>query len=99
METCPLFLRGDIDLANADGLLTTLRSAAGQQSGEVLIDCMDLTFIDVAGLRAVIMAQSELAQQGRDLYLIHPSPFLVHVLEVLDFSCLLRPSLASTRTD
>jgi anti-anti-sigma factor len=90
MEPCPLFLRGEIDIESADGLLTTLRSVVGQQSGEVPVDCMDLTFIDLAGLRVLIRVHRELAEQGRHLHLIHPSPFLIRVLNILDFNYLLR---------
>jgi hypothetical protein len=32
MEPRRFFLRGEIDVANADGLITTLRGAAGQAS-------------------------------------------------------------------
>ena len=53
---------------------------------------MDLRFIDVAGLRAVIKVHRELAQQGRNLYLVHPSPLLVRMLENLDLNYLLRPN-------
>jgi anti-sigma B factor antagonist len=91
MKPCPFFLRGEIDIANADGLLTTLRSVAGQHSRAVLVDCMDLTFIDMSGLRVFIRVQSELAQEGRDLYLLHPSPILARMLEVLDLTYLMRP--------
>jgi anti-anti-sigma factor len=72
-------------------LITTLRSVAGQQSGEIVIDCMDLTFIDIAGLRALIQVHSELAQQARELPLVHPSPFLTRVLQLLDLTYRLRP--------
>jgi anti-anti-sigma factor len=91
MEPHRVFLRGEIDVANADGLITTLRRVAGQGSGEVVVDCMDLTFMDAAGIRALILVHSELAQQNRDLCLVHPSPFLARVLQLLDLTYLLRP--------
>lgn len=90
MEPVSFFLRGDIDIANAEGLLTTLRSVAGQQSGAVVVDCMDLTFIDAAGIRTFVRVHAELAREGRDLRLVHPSPILARVLEVLDLTHLVR---------
>jgi anti-anti-sigma factor len=91
MDTNTFFLRGDIDLSNADGLLTTLRSVAGLHSGVVEVDCMDLTFIDAAGIRVLILVHAELAQEGRDLVLVHPSPILTRMLQALDLTYLLRP--------
>jgi anti-sigma B factor antagonist len=91
MDRNTFFVRGDIDMANADGLLTTLRTVAGMHSGDVEVDCMDLTFIDAAGLRSLIRAHAELAQEGRDLIVVHPSPMLTRILQVLDLTYLLRP--------
>jgi anti-anti-sigma factor len=91
MEVCRFFLRGEIDVSNADGLLTTLRRVAGQEPGDVVVDCMDLTFIDAAGIRALIRVHRELAQEQRDLRLVHPSPVLTRMLQVLDLTYLLHP--------
>ena len=91
MEPCQFFLRGEIDVANADGLLTTLRSVADKQPGPFVIDCMDLTFIGAAGIRVLLLLHAELAQQNRDLRLVHPSPFFTRLLQVLDLTHLLRP--------
>ena len=99
MEPCRFFLRGEIDVANVDGLITTLRSVAGQQSGELVIDCMDLTFIDAAGIRALIVVHAELVQQDRDLCLVHPSPFFARLLQLLDLNYLLSPSAIAAAPD
>ena len=88
------FLRGEIDVANADGLATTLRVAA--QNGDLVVDCMDLEFIDAAGIRALTTVHGELAQQGRHLHLVHPTPTLARVLEILDLSYLLKPVSEAT---
>jgi anti-anti-sigma factor len=87
MET--FFLRGEIDDANADGLATTLRSVASQQSGDLTVDCHDLAFIDAAGIRALLLVRSELAQQHRGLRLVHPSPMLTRLLDRLGLTYLL----------
>ena len=89
MEPPHFFLRGEIDVASADGLLTTLRSVAGRTAGDLMIDCMDLEFIGAAGISAVIVAHGELLAQGRCLCLVHPSPFFKRVLAVLDLSHLI----------
>ena len=99
MEPCRFFLRGEIDVANAEGLITRLRSVAGQQSGEFEVDCMDLTFIDAAGIRALIVVHSELVEQDRDLFLVHPSPFFARLLQLLDLTHLLRPSAVTAASN
>jgi anti-anti-sigma factor len=90
MAPCRFFVRGEIDTANADGLIRTLRRIAGQAPGEVVVDCTDLTFIG-AGIRALVLVHSELAQQNRDLRLVHPSPLLTRLLQILDLAYLTRP--------
>jgi len=99
MDPNTFFIRGEIDVSNADGLLTTLRSVAGLHSGDVAVDCMDLTFIDAAGIRVLILAHAELAQEGRALYLLNPSPVLVRILEVLDLTYLAKPVQESVDSD
>lgn len=93
MAPCRFFLlRGEIDVSNADGLLTTLRSTAGQHStATLLVDCTDLEFIDAAGIHVLVAMQRELATQGRELRIIHPSPILGRILRALDFEWLLSP--------
>jgi anti-anti-sigma factor len=101
MDPRTFFLRGEIDLANADGLATTLRSVAGQQSGDLIVDCHDLAFIDAAGIRALLLVHNELAEQHRDMRLVHTSPMLTRLLDVLDVTRLLHEeprTYAKTRT-
>ena len=88
------FLRGEIDMSNAETLERALRTAAAQAPAatEFVVDCMDLEFIDLAGIRALIMVHSELAQQGRDLRVVHPSPILTRMLQVAALTYLLRPT-------
>ena len=91
MGECRFFIRGEIDVVNADGLATTLRSLASRHPGtEVIVDCMDLTFIDATGIGALITIRAELAEQGRDLWLVHPSPILARLLGILDLTYLVR---------
>jgi anti-anti-sigma factor len=101
MEPRTFFLQGEIDVANADGLATTLRSVAGQQPGDLIVDCHDLAFIDAAGIRALFLVQCELAQQHRALRLVHPTPMLTRLLDILDITWLLHAeplTYAKTRT-
>jgi anti-sigma B factor antagonist len=99
MEPGKFFLRGEVDLANAADLVATLRSVARRQSGDLVVDCMDLTFIDASGVRAMLQVQAELAQDGRDLWLAHPSPFFARILKVLDLTGLIQPQSAEAEVN
>jgi anti-anti-sigma factor len=91
MEACQVFLRGEIDIANTAEVVTQVWRAAADRDGEVIVDCFDITFIDVGGVEALLQIQRELAAGGRDLRLIHPSPILTRMLQVLELAELLRP--------
>jgi anti-anti-sigma factor len=89
VEPSRYFIRGEIDTANADRLLATLRSVAHEHHEDVVADCMDLTFIDAAGIRALVTMNAELVEHGRHLRLVHPSPFLRRMLDALKLNDLL----------
>ena len=94
MDECPVFLRGEIDIASTADVINQLRRAAGCRDGEVVADCCDITFIDVVGVEALLRVQRELVDRGRDLRLVHPSPMLTLILQLLDLTELLRPIAA-----
>jgi anti-anti-sigma factor len=89
------FLRGEIDLANADAILADLRARAAVQSGPLVVDCMGLEFIDASGLRAFVIADNELREQERRLLLVNAMPMLARVLRVCGLTDLLIPTNAS----
>ncbi len=99
MDECRVFLRGEIDVANADEVINQARRAAACEGGPVLVDCLDVTFIDVAGLRALLRAQGELAGYGRDLRLVHLSSAITRILRILDVTQLLRPIRSRESSD
>ena len=92
MDEYRYFLRGEVDLSNADESLAFIRASTLLHSGNVSIDCMDLLFIDAAGLNALVALSNELREQGRALSLVHTSPFLRRVLDVCELTQLLAPT-------
>ena len=76
------FLRGEVDVSNADEQFALIYASSWLHTGDVTVDCVDLRCIDRAGLRALIALRDELRQQGRNLTLVQAPPFLVLVLEV-----------------
>jgi anti-sigma B factor antagonist len=52
--------RGEVDLGNADELAGALHSDACETSDGIVLDLVEVPFMDSSGLRAVLVAASEL---------------------------------------
>jgi anti-anti-sigma factor len=66
-------LQGEIDLAVAPALEAELVERAGALTGDLVLDCSDLTFIDSTGLTALIRVRQRLEADDRALVLRHVS--------------------------
>jgi anti-anti-sigma factor len=66
----PLRLLGELDLATAPLLEAELERARAQA---VVLDLGELTFIDLAGLRAVLAAESQARENNQELTLMDGS--------------------------
>jgi anti-anti-sigma factor len=86
------FLRGDVDVSNADEQFALIYAVSWLHSGDVTIDCRDLRFIDAAGLHALTAIRDELREQGRSLSLVHAPAFLFCVLVACKLTELLAPA-------
>ncbi|HEY8547570.1 MAG TPA: STAS domain-containing protein [Acidimicrobiales bacterium] len=73
--------RGEIDLSTAGALIWAIRqvTAAGQP---VRIDLAATTFMDSAGLKALLQAQTDQHRAGEVVTLSAPSPAVRRVLEM-----------------
>jgi stage II sporulation protein AA (anti-sigma F factor antagonist) len=74
-----LRLVGELDIAGLPTLQASLDEAAG---GDIFLDCSDLTFIDCAGLGALIAAHKRCAGAGLQLTLVAPSRCLVRLFKL-----------------
>ena len=92
MDKYRYFLRGEVDVSNADESLAFIRASTLLHSDNVAIDCMDLLFIDAAGLHALVALNNELRLQGRELRLVNAAPVLVRILDVCGLTELLAPT-------
>jgi anti-anti-sigma factor len=79
-----LRLVGELDLANAESLLTALQEAA--HTGDVLLDVSELQFVDSSGIRALLQAHIALKEQGRGLVLLSPTPFVRRIFDTLELA-------------
>jgi anti-anti-sigma factor len=77
-EDC-LRLIGELDLAGVPALRACL---AERHEGNVVVDCSGLTFIDCAGLGALVGAHQDRARAGAQLTVLAPSHCLRRLLEL-----------------
>jgi anti-sigma B factor antagonist len=70
---------GELDLASAPELAARL---AGFESGDVTIDCSELTFLDSAGLNVLVRTSRRLTQAGGRLRLTGANEHVSGVLRI-----------------
>jgi anti-sigma B factor antagonist len=63
-------------------LTLAILSVADGSSQSVVVDLRDVSFLDVAGIHALLTAQRHLSNQGIDLRLRKPSPRTRRVLQI-----------------
>ncbi|MEA2199898.1 MAG: anti-sigma factor antagonist [Solirubrobacteraceae bacterium] len=78
-----LVLSGELDVASADQLEALIRQICAQTTIEVVLDLSNLTFIDSAGLRAILLA-GELCEDRGHEFAIVPGP--THVQRVFELA-------------
>lgn len=76
---------GELDLATAPELMSVLAS----RTGDVLLDCADLAFIDGAGLYVVMKAHAECCSRGAHFVLLDPSPAVLRLLRLTELDTVL----------
>ena len=58
-----VYLSGEIDISNADGLPAALFAAASADRA-VVIDIGEVSFLDSSGLRAILICEATLSREG-----------------------------------
>jgi anti-anti-sigma factor len=77
-----LVLSGELDLAVAAGLEATVRGLCREGVSGIELDLSQLTFMDSAGLRAVLRARELCADQGYDFLVKPGSGQVLRLLEL-----------------
>ncbi|KAB2345272.1 STAS domain-containing protein [Actinomadura rudentiformis] len=75
-------LRGELDIANADDLRQTLRSARREHGDLVILDLEGLEFMDSHGLSVIISCHKAATEAGGSVSLAAPRPIVRRTLEV-----------------
>lgn len=76
-------VRGEVDLATAEDLLLRLLLLAGPATGEIILDLSQVTFMDCAGLRALIALDHHVRTVGGRVRLTALSPPVARLFELV----------------
>jgi anti-anti-sigma factor len=78
-----LHLAGEVDLAAAQRVESAIEEAlAGEEGVGVTVDLDAVTFLDSTGLRVLVAAHTQCAEEGRSLVLVNPSTSVSRILEI-----------------
>ena len=88
---------GEVDLATAPALERTLRDAAEDQTGDVIVDLTCCSFLDSRGLTALLATRERLGHSNRSLGLILSNPNVLKIFQITGFDELfaIYPSLGA----
>jgi len=64
-------LRGEVDVMTAPHLRRQLLTFVNTTTGDVVVDCDGLDFIDSMGIAALLSARRVLHVQGRDMHIVN----------------------------
>jgi len=94
-------LGGALDVTAGDQLLDELRHVGDTYRVPIILNLAEVTFLDSAGVRALVLAHRELAAVGRPLTIAAASPRVRRLLELTGTDALFRSParapLAATR--
>jgi anti-anti-sigma factor len=93
-ETLVLRPRGDIDSHNA-GLLPSIVLGSQVTGSTVIVDLGAVAFVDSAGVRALLLCETRLAQQDVYFHVRNPQPNVRRMLELTNTAYLLVTGPAS----
>jgi anti-sigma B factor antagonist len=77
-------LAGELDLVSAAEAKAALLAAVTLNGGPILVDVSELTFIDAAGVRSIVAAQSAARLANQPVRLVNARGVVELVLSLLD---------------
>lgn len=78
-----LFVRGELDMANANEFRAQLADAMRESHSPTVVDLSAVAFMDSTGINVLCDAHDEASSFGSELLLIAPSPPCRRVFEIL----------------
>ena len=80
-----LSVMGEVDLATAPVLEQTLVDLAETGVGDVIVDLSGCSFLDSAGVRALVAASRRLEHSDRSLALVLSNPNVMRIFELTQY--------------
>ena len=77
-----VLLRGDLDAITAPKLEETATQMLGDGARSLVLDCQHVTFIDSAGLRAMIDAHNRALAEGGTVTVRRPTAITFRLLQI-----------------
>lgn len=84
-----LFLSGELDAFSAGQLRARLDDLTRNRAGDLVVDLADVTFIDAAGVAALVNTDAQLHANGARLVVTSPTKLTARVLRAAGASDLL----------
>ncbi len=81
-------LAGEIDISNVADLRERIAGAT-ELEGDVIVDCLGLTFIDSSGIGAIALAAGRLREGGRALRMVNMSAPVGRVVRISGLEALI----------
>lgn len=76
---------GEVDMATAPALELTLRGAADDRTGAVIVDLTGCRFLDSRGLGALVAAKARLERSNGRLALVLSNPSALRIFQIAPF--------------
>jgi anti-sigma B factor antagonist len=89
-RTAVVTASGEVDLTNADGLREALLSALDARARGLVVDMTQTTFLDSAGVTALVRASRRAAATDATLRLAVTAPAVLRVLNLVGIDQLIR---------
>jgi anti-sigma B factor antagonist len=70
-ETTKVILSGEIDIHSSQGFKTRFNEIVSGCTGDLYIDCAELTYIDSTGLGIMVGAIKELRKDNNSIYILN----------------------------
>ena len=81
---------GELDMAAVEQAHDEATEVLDRTAGALVVDLSGLTFCDASGIRLLLQLDAETKGRGRTMVLLHPTPFLSRVFDVVGISESLR---------
>jgi anti-sigma B factor antagonist len=88
-ESARVVVSGELDSSSAPRLIGIVAEVAQPPVTQIDVDCAEVEFLDSAGVRALIVSQSQARSMGCGLSLVAASPPVSRVLEMTGLSAIL----------